>query len=103
MNSIGFWKKGQHQILWCQSQYQIPQTFSGSALGLSLVLNVEQYEYVPAVTSNVGIKVNHDVQNKIKSRTKDNSLKIMHMNGHAKRMCFYVIMYVELMALNCVL
>ena len=37
---------------------------SGTAFGLNLVLNIEQYEYLPNAMTDAGVKVNSEVMNK---------------------------------------
>ena len=39
--------------------YQVGEFFSGSSMGLSLILNVEQYEYMRGPQNDAGVKVNN--------------------------------------------
>ena len=70
---LSYWKRSRFLIIemnlfqLCQFIYydiKLHSPVSGAAFGLNLVLNIEQYEYLPNGITDAGVKVNSDVMNK---------------------------------------
>ena len=74
--------KVRFSLLLSVSEKNIFVDFTGSAFGLSLILNIERYEYMPGSDNDIGVKVRN-----IADRFREQFRDMGHGNTTSLKIC----------------